>query len=1211
MDMDGVESVGAAPSVSTSPTVTGSSMESKATTITSTTTTTPSPSPIIQHPSSPSSSSASSSTTLAPSTATSSHVHHNNITNKAPRTPSPQPPHSQQQQQQHHHGHNNNKQQQQQPQQQPRPNPPQGGGHQPLSILLASVQALVGRLGPLVSPSLHWTTYVATWQDRTASLMVCLGWCLLCLAPRFCLVYGPHALVLMYMGYHYAEKIKDKTGAPKARAPPRLPPIPRLVRFLTRIIANVHFYLDIVDYIVTRLSWEGPTEAASIQLFQTILLSYAAWIILNAMLPLGFIIMITGLVVIAWHSEVGEIVREVVYVEWAKARGKPLGTALVDVKNTSVNAIKERVANAVHGHGHGDKGGDSVNGSGAGTQVNGTSTTEATEGDVGKVHFGQFEATVTLDPYSNHHPTANTGGADHNNNNNNSETGKPKTVDLVESEQEAKVMAQREAAIQAEKEAIVAAEEAQEAAKIAAAAEEAARAAIAAQEVAASVLAAESAKVTTTTVAKEVEEKKNEKAGEVVAGENASEEAVNGSEKSVDTPDKQQKHDSTRSDGGEETSGSSPVDLANAAAARLQLRLAELARKRVNEAAVAKSAAAVAARRAVETAAIAERTSTDFSMAAQGRELSHDGLPKRVDPLLLLLSKTQMGNDPSGFQHPARTSSRVHSQMVGGGLPKTGDQPAMILPRVELPSNGLRHRRPTSDSGSSDSSALQKMDEALAMANKLDHPKRSQGSGNQTLTDFHAKSASASRRQYGALKLSDDEEEDEQESTNEQQVDTELIDEDMVEGVNEAERAEWRKKVLDQLGIPDEDEDDDGSLQYSRSRGNPWDDDLASFMLQASEAGEDEPVTAQDNESVLIYDDPEDIPDEMSQQFQQPASWQHQDRLRHIRRPRSIDSDFSIDRSNSQRRGVRPGLSLATNQAALAQAQGSMNRSVRSASPRQPNSVFQDIQPDFVMNPPSSVTQSASVAPSPFATRAERQAFLGGRAGSMTSSQEDGSNSGSGSQYQYYGGNNMGGGNASSVGNRSPGGPITYNPPSVSRRGSSLSGRSSLRGGNKKPLDVVLSFECYENQRWWVGLGWVAHLLPAERQPWTDFSGTRSTPRESFELLPFRAEQLLEWKKEVFLDPSRRYGWEWDGPWYVDLKGGALMGEVDEEGWAYADNFWKDWKNRKTLKRVVRHRRWIRHARLFELGPKQSVKFSPENSFAALTEATEVILDEE
>lgn len=156
-------------------------------------------------------------------------------------------------------------------------------------------------------------------------------------------------------------------------------------------------------------------------------------------------------------------------------------------------------------------------------------------------------------------------------------------------------------------------------------------------------------------------------------------------------------------------------------------------------------------------------------------------------------------------------------------------------------------------------------------------------------------------------------------------------------------------------------------------------------------------------------------------------------------------------------------------------------------------------------------------------------------------------------------------------------------------------GKSSLRVGNPsitgRALDVVLSFECYENQRWWVGLGWVAHLLPAERTAWTDFAGTRATPRESFELLPFRSEQLMAWRDEVPLDAGLRYAWDWDGPWYVDLKGGGQVGEVDEEGWAYADNFWKDWKNKKTLKRVVRHRRWIRHARLFELGPKQNVKF--------------------
>ncbi|RKO87172.1 hypothetical protein BDK51DRAFT_41293 [Blyttiomyces helicus] len=148
---------------------------------------------------------------------------------------------------------------------------------------------------------------------------------------------------------------------------------------------------------------------------------------------------------------------------------------------------------------------------------------------------------------------------------------------------------------------------------------------------------------------------------------------------------------------------------------------------------------------------------------------------------------------------------------------------------------------------------------------------------------------------------------------------------------------------------------------------------------------------------------------------------------------------------------------------------------------------------------------------------------------------------------------------------------------------------SSLRGSNRKPLSVVLSFETYENQRWWVGLGWVPKLLPAERGPWTDHTGGKAQPRSSFDLGPFRAEQLASLDVSPSLDPSKRYAWGWDGEWTPDKAGAGV--QTDDDGWEYADNFWAGWKLRKTLKRVVRRRRWTRLARLYELGVRRNVTF--------------------
>ncbi|KAJ3161823.1 hypothetical protein HDU86_006594 [Geranomyces michiganensis] len=203
--------------------------------------------------------------------------------------------------------------------------------------------------------------------------------------------------------------------------------------------------------------------------------------------------------------------------------------------------------------------------------------------------------------------------------------------------------------------------------------------------------------------------------------------------------------------------------------------------------------------------------------------------------------------------------------------------------------------------------------------------------------------------------------------------------------------------------------------------------------------------------------------------------------------------------------------------------------------------------------------------------------------------------------------------------------PLSPTPSSVT----GSSSRSSIRGANRRPLNVVLSFDTYENQRWWVGVGWVPHLLPTERGAWTDHAGRKDTPKSSFDLPEFRREQLEKIDQEGSIAStdgggggssskrpgslpipdlpvdmaSHRYAWDWDGAWHIDMLG-TSSGATDDDGWEYGDNFWSGWKKRKTLKRVVRRRRWVRLARLYEVGRKRSVTFGGSYVFDKDTTTT-------
>ncbi|KAJ3102477.1 peroxisome- protein [Phlyctochytrium planicorne] len=1083
------------------------------------------------------------------------------------------------------------------------PGGPSGPGNkpqQPLSVMLTALQTLVGRLSPIVLPGLHWATYVSTWQDRTTSLAVCLAWCFLCLAPRFCLVYGPHALILMYMGFHYSEKIKSKFRAPSSPplsslfllwvlkslpvidlslfvfpsrpdpkgkpTQPKVPPLPRMVRYITRILAHVHAILDKMDRFVARLSWKVPNEQESIHLFQAILLSYGIWIFLNAILPLGVIIMLTGLVVIAWHSEAGEIVREIVSTEWDKARGR--------------TPVSKDIPSSV-----------SVSGSGGSAEAGDAKKVESSA-TVGTVNFGNFEATVSLNPYTK-------------------EVVAPEVLALKKAEKEAKAAtaAALKAQLQADR------------------AEEIARAAIVASELASNMVmedttavaietenqhvesvdvthathtddapeapsnpeeskesaeTAEILKSSPATKSKEPAETSSEsKSGEEQTGDQSTAQPVSPQKSSpqivvetitvkddlVDRPSSPTKSIAddnasiTSSNAASNLSASEASTAALAASNRLQQKLADLAKKRLREAAAAKSAAAAAAQRAAERLAAVKAATPeprrarealgaddedddddDSDMGANSLNLNSVGsnrsgseseayLSMAAEPVPKPLSAVLLAAAGAAADRtPARTSSRVHSALLQQQQRALSPEYQQVPSPVADPTtvSGLRQRR--------------KAEEASADA--------SSSSGARVATVGYRAAPQAEYRRYGSLRLSDDEDED---------TNTVILHDDglsMVSGYSTRSESLPRSVAGSSVSTGWNNRNSIPS-HYIPPQALDLSSGLSSLGQMIDGIGKTTTPTPGSNlrrSSILTTGTDEDMDSDDEHSGSVLAQ-------RMKERRRSLESDmFTLDRH-----------------------EGTSKEETR--SPTDYRNAGPNSRIPGVMQLPRPL-QMPPVYNDPFATRAEQM-----KAQQMypTSSH---STSSSSSATSYFA--------APVYGNSNP--PLSPGSGVGSRGGSSIMTRSSSRWENKKPLDVVLSFECFENQRWWVGVGWVPHLLPAERPPWTDFTGTRATPKESFELLPFRKEQLLSWKTEVPLDLSRRYAWEWDGAWYVDTKGGNQIGEVDEEGWAYADNFWKDWKNRKTLKRVVRHRRWVRHARLFELGNKQNVKFSSdslddENSF--------------
>ncbi|KAJ2749254.1 hypothetical protein IWQ56_007269, partial [Coemansia nantahalensis] len=102
----------------------------------------------------------------------------------------------------------------------------------------------------------------------------------------------------------------------------------------------------------------------------------------------------------------------------------------------------------------------------------------------------------------------------------------------------------------------------------------------------------------------------------------------------------------------------------------------------------------------------------------------------------------------------------------------------------------------------------------------------------------------------------------------------------------------------------------------------------------------------------------------------------------------------------------------------------------------------------------------------------------------------------------------------------------------------------------------------FENQRWWLGLGWVPRLGSNERAKWSDRSGQRKFAS----IRDFLPEDGFEWANAYD-------GWEIDRHW-------ALPVRTDAEGWVYSDNLWRRWASAPSVvSSYTRRRHWIRRVR--------------------------------
>jgi hypothetical protein len=107
------------------------------------------------------------------------------------------------------------------------------------------------------------------------------------------------------------------------------------------------------------------------------------------------------------------------------------------------------------------------------------------------------------------------------------------------------------------------------------------------------------------------------------------------------------------------------------------------------------------------------------------------------------------------------------------------------------------------------------------------------------------------------------------------------------------------------------------------------------------------------------------------------------------------------------------------------------------------------------------------------------------------------------------------------------------------------------------PGTAAVCEEVWENQRYFVIVGWTDQLLPTDRPQFSDLSGTVTRSKDAVSL------------------PEDHRSWTWADEWHVD---GQL--NSDSEGWSYAVDFsmqLPSWGPEAHNVAFCRRRRWIRH----------------------------------
>ncbi|KAI9183121.1 hypothetical protein H9P43_004038 [Blastocladiella emersonii ATCC 22665] len=125
-------------------------------------------------------------------------------------------------------------------------------------------------------------------------------------------------------------------------------------------------------------------------------------------------------------------------------------------------------------------------------------------------------------------------------------------------------------------------------------------------------------------------------------------------------------------------------------------------------------------------------------------------------------------------------------------------------------------------------------------------------------------------------------------------------------------------------------------------------------------------------------------------------------------------------------------------------------------------------------------------------------------------------------------------------------------------RGANGGGATGSRSNSEvgaPPEEGQYMVAIYENQRWWLGLGFINYLLTSERPAWSDYSGSIPLPPRASYAPPPGFDFL-------------------DDDWHVDRQ--WSVAGPDNDGWVYSDHLWGNPRSAAGVGSLTRRRKWVR-----------------------------------